>query len=493
VLARLKNLLGNLAVYGIGDVAISLVSLLLLPIFTRFLSPSDYGVLAMLITVEAVMKIAFRWGVDTAFMRLYYDCRDTRGRQELASTIFFFLLAVNGAVLALSILAANWFSGVLFGSANYGMLVALTVANIFLGGFFFIPLQVLRISQLPRQYIALTFGRSAATVVLRLALVVWARMGVSGIVFADIIVTMGLALVLVRWFAPLIRPLFSRTILREALSFGLPRIPHSLAHQVMSVADRYFLNAYGTLRDVGLYSIGATFGLAPKLFLSAFESAWTPFFLESMEQRDAKRIYSTVSTYIVAILVLIVAGLSAVAQDLVRLATDPQFLGSAAVIPWIALGALFQGLYLVGSIGIVITKQTRLYPLTTGCAAAASLLANAVLIPRYGLMGAAWANTLAYATLAVVTVGFSLRAYYIPYEWVRLLKLTAAGAVSYAVTEALVPATVPPAFGLVLRAVLVTAVYVGVLALTRFFKPGEFRALADLRRRGLDRRDRAAD
>src|SRR3972149_382480 len=62
VLARLKNLLSNLAVYGVGDVATSVVSLLLLPIYTRYLSPSDYGVLALLITIEAAAKIAFRWG-----------------------------------------------------------------------------------------------------------------------------------------------------------------------------------------------------------------------------------------------------------------------------------------------------------------------------------------------------------------------------------------------------------------------------------------------
>ena len=96
MLARLKNLLSNLAVYGIGDAATSVVSLLLLPVYTRFLSPSDYGVLAMLTTIEAVAKIAFRWGVDTAFMRLFYDCEDTSARQRLASTILAFLVAING-------------------------------------------------------------------------------------------------------------------------------------------------------------------------------------------------------------------------------------------------------------------------------------------------------------------------------------------------------------------------------------------------------------
>ncbi len=293
----------------------------------------------------------------------------------------------------------------LFGSPDRGLLVALVLINTFVVGFYFIPFQVLRIAEQSKQFIALVFTRSASTLVLRLVLVIWAGMGVMGVVMADVVVTALFTLILSRWFAPLIRPMFSTAVLRDALGFGLPRIPHSIAHQVMGMADRYFLNAYATLRDVGLYSIGASFGLALKLFLSAFEYAWTPFFLGVMKEPDAKRIYSTVSTYVLAVLVLLTAGLCAIAEDVIRLTTTEPFHQAASVTPWIALGVLCQGVYLVGSIGLVITKRTTRYPMATGMAAAASLLANAWLIPRYGLMGAAWANTVAYATLAAATVG----------------------------------------------------------------------------------------
>jgi O-antigen/teichoic acid export membrane protein len=487
VFARLKSLFGSLAVYGFGDMATSLVSLLLLPIYTRYLSPSDYGILALLVTIEAVAKITFRWGVDTAFMRLYYDCTDPRARQRLASTIFFFLLATNGICVVGCVAAANWFSGVVFGSREYGILIALTVTNTFIGGFFFIPLHVLRIDQRAAQFVGITSARSAGTLVLRLVLVVAAGMGVRGIVVADIVMTTGVAVALTWWCAPLIRPVFSRRVLREVLAFGLPRIPHSLAQQVIGLSDRYFLNAYGTLRDVGIYSIGSTFGQAPKYFLAAFEYAWTPFFLSAMREPDAKRIYSSVSTYIVGTLTLLVAGLCAISPDIVRLATARQFHGAAAVIPWIALGAMFQGLYIVGSIGIVITKQTKLYPLATGCAAAVSLLVNALLVPRFGFLGAAWANTIAYGTLAAVTVSFSLRSYPIPYEWGRLLKLAAAGVAAYGLTALVVPATLSPLLGVLARGGLATATYAGTLVLSGFFHAGEFRAFNDLRRRVLQR------
>jgi O-antigen/teichoic acid export membrane protein len=487
VLARVKSLFRNVVIYGLGDVATSIVSLLLLPIFTSYLTPADYGIITMLLTIEAITKVVFRWGVDTAFMRLYYDCADRQGRQRLASTIFFFLLTVNGALLAGGLTSAGWLSETLFHTREYALLIRLTIANTFVAGFFFIPFQVLRIGERSGQFIALAFARSAGTIGARLLLVIWAGMGVVGIVVADVTVTTLLTLVLSRWFAPLIRPVFSRAVLRDALSFGLPRVPHSIAHQVIGFADRYFLNAYGTLRDVGLYSIGASFGLALKFFLSAFESAWTPFFLAIMRDRDARRVYSTVSTYVLALLVLFVAGVCATAPGVVRLFTTAQFHAAAAVTPWIALGVMFQGIYLVGSIGLVITKRTKVYPLSTGAAAVASVVANMLLIPRYGILGAAWANTIAYATLAATTVGFSWYVYPIRYEWSRLLRIVIAGVVSYVVATRAVPGNVAPLAAILLSGVATAGAYVVVLSLTGFFHAGELRVLRDIRRRALRR------
>jgi O-antigen/teichoic acid export membrane protein len=484
VLGHAKNLFRNLIIY-LGDAATSVISLLLLPIFTHYLSPFDYGVIRMLLTVEAVTKVVFRWGVDTAFMRLYYDCRTQEARQQLASTIFFFLLAVNGTLVLAAIAGSSWLVEWTIGPAAPAVLVPLTIVNIFMAGFYFIPYQVLRIGERSTQYIALTFTRSAATIVARVVFVIWAGMGVMGVVLADVVVTAIFTVIMLRWFLPLIRPVFSAAVLRKALAFGLPRVPHTVAQQVMSWADTYFLKAFGTLTDVGLYSTGATFGLALRYFVSSFELAWTPFFLSVMHEPDATRIYRVMSTYVVAILVLLVAGLAALASDVVALFTTAPFHAAASVTPWIALAVMFQGLYIVGSIGLVITKRTTLYPIATGIAAAVSVLSNWLLIPRYGMLGAAYASVLAYATLAGVTSVFSWRVYPIPYEWSRLARIATAGAVSLVVTQQITLGAWHSAVRLLVHGVMVVALYASTLYLTRFFRPGELQFVRDVRRRAL--------
>ena len=103
---KVRELSKNLAIYGVGDVAIQIVNFLLLPLYVRYLSPADYGILGLLGGVEAAAKLFFRWGLDGSFMRFWYDCEDQPARQRLASTIFFFLLAVNGSLLVASLLGA---------------------------------------------------------------------------------------------------------------------------------------------------------------------------------------------------------------------------------------------------------------------------------------------------------------------------------------------------------------------------------------------------
>jgi len=223
---KLRELSKNLAIYGVGDVAVQIVSFLLVPLYVRFLTPADYGVLGLLGGVEAGAKLFFRWGLDGAFMRFWYDSDDPRDRQRLASTIFFFLLAVNAALLFAALVASPFVSRMI-GTTGYTLALDLVLLNTFGIGFTFIPFHVLRIQQRTREFSALTFARSVATLVLRILLVVFAGIGVWGIVIADVVVTLGVMLWLLRHFTPLLRATISRDVLRDTLKFGLPRLPHA--------------------------------------------------------------------------------------------------------------------------------------------------------------------------------------------------------------------------------------------------------------------------
>ena len=338
----------------------------------------------------------------------------------------------------------------------------------------------MRMQNRAREFSALTFARSAATLVLRIVLIVGMGLGVMGVVIADIVVTAVLMGVMVHWFAPLIRPVFSRQVLRQALNFGLPRIPHGFALQVMAVGDRFVLRKFGTLADVGMYSMGVSFGLIPKIALGAFEYAWAPFYYATAREPGAERIFSLVATYGVAALALMTAGLAAIGADLLDYMTRGMFVAASGVVAWTAVGVFFYGTYLLTSIGLNITSHTKYYPVSTAAGAALCLALNFALIPRFGIIGAAWAGSAAYAAQAGIAYRFSQRFYPIAYEYGRLMRAVAGALVAY-LASLLLP-SMPPLAGVLARGVTVIAVMGAVLWLTGFFNPAELRALRALRR-----------
>ncbi len=369
MLQRIRELPKDLAIYGAGEVAIQALNFLLLPLYIRYLTPADYGVLALLASVEATVKLFFRWGVDGAFMRFWYDQGDEPSRQRLASTLFFFLLGTNGLLLVLSVVASPFISERLLQSAGYTLALQLVLLNTFAIGFTFIPFHVLRMQKRAREFSALTLARSASTLILRIILVMGAGLGVMGVVIADVAVTAVILAVMVPLFARLLRPTFSGAILRQSLAFGLPRVPHGFALQMMSVADRFVMTRYLSIQDIGVYSIGVTFGLIEKIVLGAFEYAWAPFYYATAREPDAPRVFSLVTTYGIAVLGLMTAGLSAIAADLLNVVTDGQYIAAAGVVTWTAVGVFFYGVYLLTSIGLNITGHTAYYPVTTAIGA----------------------------------------------------------------------------------------------------------------------------
>src|SRR5581483_7042733 len=118
-----------------------------------------------------------------------------------------------------------------------------------------------------KQFATLTTAKTAVTNIARLVLIVGFGQGVLGFVLADLVTTTLVLLVLAPWYARLLRFRFSWTVLREVLDYGLPRVPHGIANQLMVVGDRWVLRGFGNLAEVGLYTVGASFGMALKLFL----------------------------------------------------------------------------------------------------------------------------------------------------------------------------------------------------------------------------------
>jgi O-antigen/teichoic acid export membrane protein len=483
----------NVAIYGAGDVAVTAVGILLLPVYLTYLQQEGYGALALLIGVEAISKIFFRWGLDGAFMRYYHDCETAAARMRLTSTICIFLLLASGTLLAVGLAASGAIANHLFeqSSSRYLTPLRLVLINTFLLTFTFVPYQVMRLEKKALTFSMISFLRTAATLMLKVWFVVGVGWGLTGFMAADIIVTLGLLPVLWPWARPLLGRVFSKDELRRCLRFGLPRLPHGLAQQSLDAGNKYLLNLHVPLTGLGVYNISSTIGQSLKLFLSAFETGWAPFYYETAREPDAKMVFAKVTTYGIAILALLVAGLTAITPDLIHLLTmarpwtDEAYAQTAVIVPLIALGIAFQGVYLLTSIGLNLTSQTQYYPVAAFAAAGVGLGGGVILMPRYGAVGGGIAFLLSYITLAATAAVFAQRHYAVRYEGGRLVRVIAAAVL--AMLAGLLLPQMPHLAGFLTRGSAVVAVFVVLLWATGFLRATERAILGGVARRLVGR------
>jgi len=479
----LGDLTKSVAIYGAGDVAITAVNLLLLPWYLKVLREEDLGAVGLLVATEAIIKIGFRWGLDGAFMRYYLDRAPGLERQRLASSLYAFLAVASGLLFVVLLAASGPLASFLFDehAPRYLTPLRMMLCNTFILTFTFVPYHVMRMEKQALTFSIISFGRALATLILRISLVLVTDHGVTGLIAADLVVTLVLLPVLWPWTRPLMRWSFSSAEVRTCLRFGLPRLPHGLAQQGFDAGNKILLNQFIPLAQLGVYQIAFTLGQSLKFFLSAFETGWAPFYYETARQPDARLTFAKITTYGIAVLTLLVAGLTAITNDLVTWLAPDTYAGASTVVPIIALGIAFQGVYLLTSIGLNLTSQTRYYPMATIISACVGLGSGLVLMPRFGAVGAAVAFLLSYVTLAGLAGWFASRHYPVSYEWGRVARVVVAGVLA-ALTALALP-DMPAWAGLLTRGTVTVAVFGALLWLGGFLRPSERALLRTLVRR----------
>ncbi len=473
--ASVQRLFRHLVVYGSADAAALVINTVLLPVFTRVLSLQEYGVLALVLVLEAFLKVLFRWGLDTSFLRLHYDSSNPERQRELAGTAAMLLFAVDGLLLVWLWAASTWISEQLFGTASEAWVIRLLAVNLFVSTFHFLPLTQMRIEERSRAVAGWSVVRAFGTIAARLVFVVGLRWSVLGFMAADLVVSLVLMAGLWPTMARMTVWRFSAKAARELLVVGLPRVPHGALHQVTAMADRFLLGMYLSLDQLGLYSIGATVASTLKLYPVALATAWTPLAFEAMRRPDAPVFYARTATYAFAVLAGLSTAVVLLGDPLIRLLTPAPYHPAAALIPLLVLGFAIQACANFASTALQIAKHIVPFPIITLVAAVVSVAANLLLIPLLGTQGAALASAIAQVALFAATWWFVEQAYPIPYERGRLARI--AGVASIVTLAGLaVRATTPELAADVASVVLLLLFPAGLLA-ARVFRPTELASL----------------
>jgi O-antigen/teichoic acid export membrane protein len=459
------------AVFGMGSLANKLLGLILLPLYTSYLSPSDYGILSLLAVTGSLVSILWTSGLRTAMFKHYFVSDELAKRAEVISSALFWIAGTGvGAILLFWLPAAQWATLLLDGpqGAIYFRIMGWVI---FFNGIETIPLVVLRSEKKSLQYALFSLASFVLGAGLSIYLVAFQGMGVLGTRVANLITSAlfaGIGLWICRRY---LRATFSRQIVVSLLRYGLPLVPAGLASYVLVQADRYFLKVFADLAQTGIYSIGYQCGMIINLIIvQPLQLIWLPTAFEMQGKKDAKSFFGRVLTYYTVLSGWLALGLSLLGKEVILLMTTARFHAAYGVVPWVSYAYVAYGAYMVVNIGTYLTNRTADAWKIVAVAAGANLALNVLLIPRLGMYGAAVATLVSYVFLAWVAWFVNQRLYPIRYEWGRLLKVGAINGLLLAVGWWLLPDSLLAA---VAGKLLLLVAYWGLLLAVRFFHPAE--------------------
>jgi len=267
------------------------------------------------------------------------------------------------------------------------------------------------------------------TLWLNIYFVVVMKSGIIGIFKSNLIASAVTATLIYFFVVRKVTITFSTSIAKNLLYFGLPFVPMGLATAAMELINRHILEHFMGLGEVGVFSAGFKLGIFMLLITTAFYYAWQPFFLRAGKQESSRRLFARVLTYFVLIELTLWVILAAFIRDIVSFNVGgvfligPEFHGCVSIVPIILLGYVFLGINQVFLPGIYFEKKTRFLAYISIIAAIVNVVANFILIPRFGIVGSAFATLTGYFVLASITFIVSQKLFKVPYEYGRVALL----------------------------------------------------------------------
>lgn len=400
------NLIKNSFLYSFVALLQKAFSFLLLPLYTIFLLPSDYGIIAVVTSFISILSLFFSLSLHGAVSRFYYEYNSDEDKKTFIGTLTVFTLILS-TILGFLIISFGEviFKPILKNIAFYPYVI-LGVASCI-----FTPVYQLYQTFLQVRYEAKKFSINGLVYFftntgLCLFLVVALKLKADGVLLAQAITSLiffVFALLSIKRYA---KVKIDFEMLKKALRYSIPLVPHSLSGWIMSFLDRIFVNGIINTTSAGLFSVGSQLASVVGIANYGVTQAYSPWLMELLSKdSSASNLiqYKRFSLLGMALLNIIALGLSLFSPFLIHLIFPRQYQQAYIVVPLIAFGSVFNGLYTF-NIGGVFYKKSYLVPIVTFTASIVSMLLNIILIKKYGFFGASVANLVANIVSAIIAI-----------------------------------------------------------------------------------------
>jgi len=397
-----SKIVKNTFFYAVGELLPKVVSLLLLPVYTRFLTPEDYGIISYTQTIITFLAVLGTFALNTYVLRFYFIHKDENERRTLFGTIQLFVVFLNVIILLMAFLVMPSIIDHYHIQVPWYPYFLLAFIINFLDCFSIIPMVVYRIRQEAVKFVILGLSRTILTVLLTLYLVVYLKSGLIGTFQAQLYVNVPYLFVYLVVMHKYARWQIKWQYIKEGLNFSAPLISGTICYMLLSVSDRIILERNVSIGDLGIYNIACQMSLALSIVIrSGYRSVEPIIFQEYGKAGYYQFIRKIQSVFFCSIYVgaMIIALFS---QEIFQLMTTEAFYNGYLLVPALIVGVIMTGQNMIYGGVLQGEGRTKLQGLATLVGAIVSVVVNLTLIPLYGIYAAAVASAVSFFVMNTI-------------------------------------------------------------------------------------------
>lgn len=402
----LRSLLKDSAVYGIGILLSRLIGFLMIPIYTRVLTPADYGVIETIVRLVDVIGLILALGLASAFMRYFNEAAEGVDRRRLISTCMLLVTGATAVTMVAVIPASPLVTDLAFGHRENELFVRIALAGMFLATISNVPLTLLRAEGRPWRFTIISTAQLVLALILNLVLLVYLRMGVLGAVLSTLINAAVWSLILGADLLIRHGVAFDRRWARRLLVFGIPLVPASLSQFTLHFSDRFFLTRYATIEELGLYSLAYRFAMLATMLYGMLDTAWWPWAFRVAKEEDAPRNLADGVALMLVASTVFVTGVILFSKPVIEIMASAEFAGASRYVPPLTLAYWLFSTVAPISVGLQLAERTGVIAVANSVAAVVCLGLSFWIIPSHGVPGAILVTVTSFAVLAT-TIGIS--------------------------------------------------------------------------------------
>jgi O-antigen/teichoic acid export membrane protein len=409
---RSRSFVSHAATYAIGNIARRFVGFAMLPIYTRFLTPADYGVIGLLTFALALLEPLLGARLGWAIPRFYFDAKDGRGRR----TVIWGAMGLTGAASVVSVIVLvvlrNVASHILFGSGRYALALGLFAITLLSQPIEQTGMTYLRLRERSGLFVVFSVAKLFLQLGLNLLLVVYWRGQVIGVVLSAVISSVLLGIASIIYVAAHETPAFDWQVTRRMMQFCWPLWLTAIAGLYIGASGALYLRAFDTLSDVGRLQLALKFAATVGMLIWApFLQHWEPSSFQYYKEANGKRKFQVAFIGISTLMFVGGLAVSIFAEPVIKVMATKSFYAATSVVPLLTFALVLDRLRTFFDFSFMITDRTKMRGAYQYGTAVVLTVAYVALIPRFGLMGAAAAQCLTFAGTFIYVYILSRRYY----------------------------------------------------------------------------------